>query len=328
MFNALSSEFSYSQSWHIIWLLWTENYELTYNRKQRIGMRLNDNQHKFVTLSPKFGTFFAVPTLRTIIKQQNNTILPNIFSLQYKTTNFTQQLTKEGCIEFKTFIKIYPNLLGTSEVIGHSKIYKTTPATASATLASDAQAIKVLNTVYRKYASYSSLMMDIDITIQDGDYSYKKTGKAFVKGDKYRLETSDEDIVSDSKSLWVYLKGDKSLQITNASNENQNFFCYPALLLQKYQKYCAVEFISNKANNYVVQFTSYNDDCPYEKITVYISKSTYNIQKIEAKVSGDIGYTVNVKSIQKNLNINNSKFSFDEKKVQRSKIRDLRTEKK
>ncbi|MGB0861758.1 MAG: LolA family protein [Saprospiraceae bacterium] len=189
---------------------------------------------------------------------------------------------------------------------------------------SDAQAIKVLSKVYKSYASYSSLKMNIDITIKDGDFSYKKSGKASVKGEQYKLETRDESIISNGKTLWIYLKGDNSLQITNATANDQNLFCYPALLLQKYQKYCVVEFLRSEGNDYVLQFTSYNENCPYQKITVNINKSNYTISKIEASETSETSYLINVKNIEKNKTINQTAFSFDEKKVAQSKIQDFR----
>lgn len=301
--------------------------------KLNIEMKLYDYPDKSETRPQEIGTLIAENYLRTnLIKHQNNTILPNLFKLQYFyfLQIFTQQLNKSSTMISRLFIIILV-LLGSNEVFGFTHAVETPFEKIPEYVAkemSDIQAVKVLNTVYRRYASYSTIAMKIDITIQDGDYSYKKSGKTFVKGNKYRLETSDEDIVSDGKNLWVYLKGDQSLQITNASNNNQNFFCYPASLLQKYQKYCAVEFKGTKANEYVVQFTSYNDDCPYEKITVRIDKATYTIKSIAAFTSSDMGYTINIKSTRKNLNIKNSKFSFNEKKVKPSKIRDLRTTKK
>lgn len=189
---------------------------------------------------------------------------------------------------------------------------------------SDAQAIKVLSKVYKNYASYTSLTMNIDITIKDGDFSYKKSGKASVKGDQYKLETGDESIISNGKTLWVYLKEDKSLQITNATANDQNFFCYPALLLQKYQKYCVVESLKSEGNDYVLQFTSYNQNCPYQKIVVNINKSNYTISKIEAFETAETGYLIKVNNIEKNTTINKTAFSFDEKKVAESKVQDFR----
>lgn len=189
---------------------------------------------------------------------------------------------------------------------------------------SDAQAIKVLSKVYKSYASYTSLKMNIDITIKDGDFSYKKSGKASVKGDQYKLETGDESIISNGETLWIYLKGDESLQITNATANDQNFFCYPALLLQKYQKYCVVESLRSEGNDYVLQFTSYNENCPYQKIVVNINKSNYTISKIEAFETAETGYLINVKNIEKNKSIKKTNFSFDERKVAESKIQDFR----
>ena len=189
---------------------------------------------------------------------------------------------------------------------------------------SKAKALQVLKTVYQRYDALSSLTMDIDVTIMDGDYAYKKTGSTIVKGDKFKLDTEDEKIVSDGQSMWVYLKSDKSLQITDATEDNQNFFCYPTKLLQKYQSSCAVELIGQANGNYTVQFNAYNDDCPYETIKVSINKN-YQITKISVLEAEDMGYTISINNIKKNVSLSDSTFKFNTASVDKSKTRDLRT---
>lgn len=188
---------------------------------------------------------------------------------------------------------------------------------------SKAKALQVLKTVYQRYDALNSLTMDINVTIMDGDYSYKKVGKASVKGDKFKLDTEDEKIVSDGKSMWVYLKSDKSLQITNATKDNQNFFCYPTKLLQKYQSSCAVELVGQANGGYTVQFNAYNDDCPYETIKVSINKN-YQITKISVLEAEDMGYTISISNVKKNVSLSENTFKFDTNSVSKSKIRDLR----
>lgn len=189
----------------------------------------------------------------------------------------------------------------------------------------NAKALRVLKTVYEKYDALSSLSMDIGVTIMDGDYSYKKQGTVQVKGNKFRLDTEDEKIVSNGNTLWVFLKSDKSLQISTATKDNQNFFCYPTKLLQKYQPACAVELISEVNENYVLQLNSYNDSCPYEKIKVSINKY-YQITDITVLEADDMGYTISISNVKKNISLNDDNFTFDASNIQKSKIRDLRTQ--
>lgn len=188
----------------------------------------------------------------------------------------------------------------------------------------NAKALSVLKNVYQKYDALSSVTMDIGITIMDGDYSYKKTGTAIVKGQKFNLNTEDEKIVSDGKTMWVYLKSDKSLQITNAATDNQNFFCYPSKLLQKYQSSCVVKMVSETSNGYTVEFKAYNDDCPYETIKVSIDRN-YQITKVTVLEAADMGYTISISNIKKNVSLNDSQFKFETANVQKSKVRDLRS---
>ena len=188
----------------------------------------------------------------------------------------------------------------------------------------NARALSVLKTVYQRYDALSSVTMDIDITIMDGDYSYKKSGTAIVKGEQFNLTTEDEKIISDGKTLWVYLKSDKSLQITNSTTDNQNFFCYPSKLLQKYQSSCEVKMVNETGNGYTVEFNPYNDDCPYETIKVSINKN-YQITKITVLEADDMGYTISINNIKKNVNLSDNQFKFQSTNVQKSKVRDLRS---
>jgi len=187
----------------------------------------------------------------------------------------------------------------------------------------NAKALSILRNVYQQYDALSSVTMDIGITIMDGDYSYKKTGTAIVKGQKFNLNTEDEKIVSDGKTMWVYLKSDRSLQITNSTADNQNFFCYPSKLLQKYQSSCVVKMVNETSNGYTVQFSPYNDDCPYETIEVRINKN-YQITKVSVLEAEDMGYTISINNIKKNVNLSDAKFKFQTTNVQKSKVRDLR----
>ena len=188
----------------------------------------------------------------------------------------------------------------------------------------NARALSILKTVYQKHDALSSVTMDIDIMIMDGDYSYKKTGTAIVKGQKFNLNTEDEKIISDGNTLWVYLKSDKSLQITNSTADNQNFFCYPSKLLQKYQSSCVVQMVNETNNSYTVQFNAYNDDCPYETIKVNINRKNFQITKITVLEAEDMGYTISINNIGKNVNLSDNQFKFQNTNVQKSKIRDLR----
>ena len=186
----------------------------------------------------------------------------------------------------------------------------------------NAKALSILKTVYQKHDALSSVTMNIGITIMDGDYSYRKTGTAIVKGQKFNLDTEDEKIISDGKTMWVYLKSDKSLQITNSTADNQNFFCYPSKLLQKYQSSCLVNMVNETNNGYTVQFKPYNDDCPYETIEVSINKK-YQITNISVFEAEDMGYTISINNIKKNVNLDDNLFKFQTTDIKKSKLENL-----
>ena len=71
---------------------------------------------------------------------------------------------------------------------------------------SDPKAVAILDKVNKKYAAYKSMQIELTLTIQDGAYKEVQKGKVTVKGNKFKIESRDQEIVSDGKTNWVYLK--------------------------------------------------------------------------------------------------------------------------
>jgi outer membrane lipoprotein-sorting protein len=86
-------------------------------------------------------------------------------------------------------------------------------------LEKDPKATEILKGVSEKYKSYKSVTSDFKIIIEDQKNKTKETqsGKISIKGSMYRLTLSDQEVISDGKTVWTYLKEANEVQINEPS---------------------------------------------------------------------------------------------------------------
>jgi len=91
--------------------------------------------------------------------------------------------------------------------------------TFSLSAQTDTKAQKILNDVSAKTKSYNSIRIEftykMENTAQKINDSYK--GVLISKGNKYKLTVSGQDVISDGKTVWTYLKDANEVQVNSAS---------------------------------------------------------------------------------------------------------------
>jgi outer membrane lipoprotein-sorting protein len=83
----------------------------------------------------------------------------------------------------------------------------------------DAKAKQILAEVSKKYRSYDVVKTDFSFTLNNAQAKVKETqqGTLYVKANanKYKVAMTNQDLISDGKVQWTYLKNDKEVQISN-----------------------------------------------------------------------------------------------------------------
>jgi outer membrane lipoprotein carrier protein len=189
---------------------------------------------------------------------------------------------------------------------------------------SDPQAVSILSQVNKKYASYQSMQLDLKLTIEDGKFKEVQEGKVSVKGNKFRVKSKEQEIVSDGKTNWIYLIQQNELQISNPDPDDVAMFSSPDKLLKSFEK----EYISQYAGTateegkvvHVIEFKPADRNSEYTKVRVTIDKVSLNVQKVKVFDRSNIHYTIEVLKFVKNPTISDTYFTFDEKKVPKENI--------
>jgi outer membrane lipoprotein-sorting protein len=168
------------------------------------------------------------------------------------------------------------------------------------------------------------MQLDLEVTIEDGKLKEEIPGKVSVQGNKFRIDSKDQLIISDGKTNWIYLKEAKELQISNPDPDDVAMFSSPDKLLKSYQKdfisaYVGPVTYSGKIVD-VIEFKPKDRNSEYSKIRVYIDKTSMNVLKIKIFDKSNIHYSIEIKKFVKNPSLSESHFKFDESTVSKENI--------
>ena len=80
----------------------------------------------------------------------------------------------------------------------------------------DPEAKKILDAVSNKFKTYKAVQSNFTLQIEDahGKVQGTKKGTVFMKGPKYKVNITGQEIYSDGKSVWTYDKGANEVTIT------------------------------------------------------------------------------------------------------------------
>lgn len=86
----------------------------------------------------------------------------------------------------------------------------------------DSKAQEILKGVSAKFKSFKSIKAAFTITIENTKNKTKEVqkGSLYLKGNKYKLEIAGQDVISDGKTRWTFVKDANEVQIDNQKNDD------------------------------------------------------------------------------------------------------------
>lgn len=200
----------------------------------------------------------------------------------------------------------------------------------SAVAQTDTKAKAILAAVSKKYRNYDVVKADFTFILDNQQAKIKETqqGTLYVKSkaNKYKVSMTGQELISDGKTQWTYLKDDKEVQVTNveAGDDTLN----PAKIFTVYEKGYKYLYIGeNKVGGKVYQTI---DLSPLDtkksifKIRLSIDKVAKQITSMLIFDKNGNRYTCTVKTFTPNVKVAETTFSFDAKKYPGVEVVDLR----
>lgn len=192
----------------------------------------------------------------------------------------------------------------------------------------DPKAQEILKGVSAKYKASKALSASFTIVTLDqkSKATDKQTGTILVKGDKYRLTLKGQEIISDGKTAWTYIKESNEVQVNDVATNSDAIS--PTNLFTIYEKGFSSKYIGEaKVNNVLMQqIELIPDDTKksYFKIQININKTEKVISsaKIFDKNGTHLTYTVD--KLKLNAEAAETVFTFDKAKYPGVEMVDLR----
>lgn len=194
--------------------------------------------------------------------------------------------------------------------------------------AQDAKAKAILDKLSAKLKSISSLKANFSFTMNDakGKSKGSKSGTFLMKGNKYRVNMTGQQIISDGKSVWTYLQANKEVQVA-AYDPNAQSMSPAKLFSGSYNSeyksaYGGEKTIAGKKVD-VIEMTPINTRT-FKKVVLYVDKASSMINGgvMYDKNGGSYGYTIS--GITPNAKVADAEFTWDAKKNPGVEVIDLR----
>jgi outer membrane lipoprotein-sorting protein len=194
----------------------------------------------------------------------------------------------------------------------------------------DAKAKAILADVSKKYRSYDVVKTDFTFTLESPQNKAKdiQKGTLLVKAaaNKYKVTMTDQDMISDGKSQWTYLKKDKEVQVSVVDKTGDAL--NPAQIFTLYEKGFKYIYTSDKkigAKVYqMIDLSPTDTKKSYFKIRLGIDKVAKQVASVLIFDKNGNKYTYDVKTFVPNVKVPESTFTFDAKKYPGVEVVDLR----
>lgn len=193
----------------------------------------------------------------------------------------------------------------------------------------DSKAQEILKSVSAKFKSFKSYKANFTIIIENTKDKSKEVqkGTIYIKGSKYRLEIAGQDVISDGKTRWTYVKDANEVQIDNQKADDNTIS--PTNIFTIYEKgwqskytgdskdktitYSQIELIPSEGKNKNVF-----------KIKLSINKADKSIASAKLMDKNGGVQTINVEKISPDGAADDNIFVFNKAKYPGADIIDLR----
>lgn len=187
----------------------------------------------------------------------------------------------------------------------------------------------ILDNANKAYNDAGIITASFTINTEDSKnkLNYSQDGKAFLKGNKFKIDVPDGTTWFDGTTQWVYVKGSDEVNVSNPTGEELASVS-PAIILNIYKtgfklNYRGEKIIKGKPV-YIVELIPLNKKSEFSKIYVNIDKATNLFTSIRMYDKNGFNNELIINKIQTKTNLAENIFVFNKKEFPKAEIVDLR----
>lgn len=193
----------------------------------------------------------------------------------------------------------------------------------------DPEAKKILDAVSAKFKTFKGIQAKFSLNIENaaGKSLGTKTGIVYMKGNKYRVTITGQEIFCDGSNISTYDKSTNEVTITKI-DPSANSLTPQKIFTNFYDKDYLYKLNGEKAaagkKIQEIELTPIDKSKPFFKVLVYVTKATQTISSTKVYEKTGNKYTYSVTNMNTASPVNDTQFIFDAKKFPGAEVIDLR----
>ncbi|UCE05631.1 MAG: outer membrane lipoprotein chaperone LolA [bacterium] len=180
----------------------------------------------------------------------------------------------------------------------------------------DNKASEIIKKVKDKYDEFTTFNAEFIQTFhwKLADNVHEQKGKIWLKGnEKFRIETEDQTIVSDGKTIWTYSQFNNQVIIDNLDKSNEDVRLPKDIFFKYSEQYRPVYLQDDKIDNqdcHVLELRAKTEDVFIKYMKIWINTKILVPIKIEQVDLNNNTNTYILKNIQINKSMGNNFFVY------------------
>lgn len=193
----------------------------------------------------------------------------------------------------------------------------------------DPSAKTILDKVSAKFKTFKGVQSAFNLKVVDakGKVQGDKKGNVYMKGTKYKVTLTGQEIFCDGTNVWTYDKASNEVTITKF-DPSTNTITPQKMFTNFYDKDFLYKLNGEKKEGsktiQEIEMTPLDKSKSFHKVLVYVDKGAQSIASTKVIEKNGNTYTYTVSSLNGNAVINDSQFVFDKKKYPGVEEVDLR----
>lgn len=202
--------------------------------------------------------------------------------------------------------------------------------TFSSSLDSDPEATAILDDIRATFDAYNTAEYNFNIDIEiPGQAMESPEGNLIQKGEKFVFTFGDQIVYNDNETVWMYDTVMNIVQIYDADFGDEGAFISPTELLEIYNSddysYAIVnEYFEGQTVMKHIDFKPLDQDSDFFKVRLELKGENNDINSVKVFAKDGSRYTLRIKDILPNENIEDDFFVFNASNYENIQIENLR----
>lgn len=184
-------------------------------------------------------------------------------------------------------------------------------------VAQDDKAKEILDRASKKMDGYKTLTIKFGMTISSPDEDpISQKGTIYIKGDKYMLDVTDQQVYCDGTNITTYLKEDNECYKSVVDESDEDFLA-PTELITIWEKgykyrYEGEQEYAGEQCHIIFLYPNNPKDSKFHTIKMLINKERDEAVYVYLKGKDGTNMKYKLVSMEKDLDLQDSKFVFNE----------------